>query len=78
MKQTNEEYSNKLWEHITYGINLSFNKLIDEKRKNGEKFVLMKDGKIALVDAHEVEYRDLTEPCESSPDVDTKKRGSIK
>ncbi|MCL1946620.1 MAG: hypothetical protein FWF51_09345 [Chitinivibrionia bacterium] len=62
MKLTNKEYSENLFERITYGINLSFNKLIDEKRKNGEKFVFMKDGKVVLVNANDVNYREIKEP----------------
>jgi len=62
MEITDKDYSNRLWELITYGINLSFNKLIDEKRKNGEKFVFGKDGKVVLVDAHDVEYRVIKDP----------------
>ena len=57
MEIADKDYSNRLWELITYGINLSFNRLIDEKRRNGEKFVFGKDGKVIFVDAHDVEYR---------------------
>ena len=63
MKLTNKEYSENLFERITYGINLSFNKLIDEKRKNGENFVFMKDGKVVLVNANDVNYREIKEPA---------------
>jgi len=62
MKVSNKEYTKMLRELITYGINLSFNKLIDEKRKNGEKFVFGKDGKVILVDAYDVEYRVIKDP----------------
>jgi len=58
MKQTNDN----LRERITYGINLSFNKLIDEKRRNGEEFVFMRDGKVVLVNANDVEYREIKVP----------------
>jgi hypothetical protein len=58
MKQTNDN----LMERITYGINLSFNKLVDEKRKNGEDFVFMKDGKVIFVNANDVDYREIKEP----------------
>ena len=59
MKKLDKKYSDNLWKNITYGINLSFNRLIDEKRKNNEEFVFMKDGKIVYVNAHDVEYRKL-------------------
>jgi len=59
MSQINKEFSVNLWKKITYGINLSFNRLIDEKRKNNEEFVFLKDGKIVYVNAHDVEYRKL-------------------
>ena len=62
MEIVDKDYSNRLWDLITYGLNLSFNKLIDEKRKNGEKFVFGKDGKVVFVDAHDVEYRILKDP----------------
>ena len=58
MKKSNN-YAKDLITNITYGINLSFNRLIDEKRKNNEEFVFMKDGKIVYVNAHDVEYRKL-------------------
>jgi hypothetical protein len=58
MKQTNDN----LRERIQYGIDLSFNRLIDEKRKNGEVFVFMRDGKVVHVNANDVEYRKLNEP----------------
>ena len=54
-----DNYAKYLITNITYGINLSFNRLIDEKRKNNEEFVFMKDGKIVYVNAHDVEYRKL-------------------
>jgi len=58
MTQTNDI----LQERITYGLNLSFNKLIDEKRRNGEDFVFMQDGKVVLVNANDVEYREIKVP----------------
>jgi hypothetical protein len=62
MPKSDTEYGERLQKLITYGINLSFNKLIDEKRKNNEKFVFMKDGKIVHVDANDVNYRELKIP----------------
>jgi len=62
MQKSDNCYAENFTDLITYGINLSFNKLIDEKRKNGEKFVFGKDGKVVLVDAHDVEYRILKDP----------------
>jgi major membrane immunogen (membrane-anchored lipoprotein) len=59
MQKTNENYSDKLFERIKYGIDLSFNKLLDEKRKNGEVFVFMQDGKVVHVNANDVQYREI-------------------
>jgi hypothetical protein len=36
--------------------------LIDEKRKNGEVFVFMREGKVVHVNADEVPYRKLKVP----------------
>ena len=58
MTQTNDV----LQEKITYGLDISFNKLIDEKRKNGEDFVFMEDGKVVFVNANDVDYREIKEP----------------
>lgn len=62
MKLSDREYAKKLSERIKYGIDLSFNKLVDEKRKNGEVFVFMRDGKVVHLNANDVQYRELKEP----------------
>jgi len=62
MQKSDNYYADNLTQLITYGINLSFNKLIDEKRKNGEYFVFGRDGKVVFVDAHDVEYRVIEDP----------------
>ena len=64
MQKSDNCYAENLTALITYGINLSFNKLIDEKRRNGEKFVFGKDGKVIFVDAYDVEYRVIKDPRE--------------
>ncbi|MCL2844323.1 MAG: hypothetical protein FWE23_02585 [Chitinivibrionia bacterium] len=62
MTQTNDICQDVLQEKISYGLDLSFNKLIDEKRRNGEDFVFMRDGKVVLVNANDVAYREIKEP----------------
>ena len=62
MRQSNKKYARKLFDWITYGINLSFNDLIDEKRRNGEVFVFEQEGKVVHVNADDVPYRVLKIP----------------
>lgn len=62
MKQLSKDYSDKLLEKIQYGIDLSFNKLVDEKRKNGEVFVFTRNGKVVHVNADDVQYRKIKTP----------------
>ena len=62
MKQINNNERDLLQERISYGLDLSFNKLIDEKRRNGEDFVFAKNGKPVFVNANDVDYRKIKEP----------------
>jgi hypothetical protein len=62
MKKSNEEYHELLKEWLIYGMDLAFNRLVDEKRKNNEIFVFGEDGKVVHKNAHEVPYRELKKP----------------
>jgi hypothetical protein len=65
MKKLSNEDSQLLRDWLIYGMNLSFNRLIDEKRKNNDVFVFGENGKVKFVNAHDVPYRELNKPEKS-------------
>lgn len=50
---TEEEKNNEFTEKIIKGLELSFERLLDSKRRNNGKLVVMRDGEIVTISADE-------------------------
>ncbi|MDR1726160.1 MAG: hypothetical protein LBR28_07210 [Bacteroidales bacterium] len=47
--------NNEIFDKIIKGLQLSFQRLLEEKKRNNQKIVIMKDDKIIFVTAEELE-----------------------
>jgi len=47
--------NNEIFDKIIKGLQLSFQRLLEEKKRNNQKIVIMKDAKLIFVTAEELE-----------------------